>query len=151
MKRTNISEWLFVNHLDSTLCCIVASNGIGNKCMRRNFIICSCHLIFYGDYEGETSFSQAVICTGKYGLLVENTSTRISFGRTRYRGTAVESQPQGHSAAGRIMSLKNSIDTIGNRTRELSTCSAVPQSTAPPRAPLSYISHCFYMWSYSSI
>ena len=28
---------------------------------------------------------------------------------------------------------KNSIDTIGNRTRDLPTCSAVPQ-TAPPRA-----------------
>jgi len=28
-------------------------------------------------------------------------------------------QPQGHSAAGRIMSMKNSNDTIGNRTRDL--------------------------------
>ena len=33
------------------------------------------------------------------------------------------------------MSLKNSTDTIGNRTRELPTCSAVPQPTAPPRTP----------------
>ena len=45
------------------------------------------------------------------------------------------SQPQGHSAAGRIMSMKNVNDTIGNRTRDLPTCSAVPQPTAPPRAP----------------
>ena len=45
-------------------------------------------------------------------------------------------QPQGHSAAGRIMSMKNSSDTIGNRTRDLPTGSAVPQPTAPPRAPL---------------
>jgi hypothetical protein len=37
------------------------------------------------------------------------------------------SQPQGHSAAGRIMSMKNSSDTIGNRTRELPTFSAVLQ------------------------
>ena len=29
------------------------------------------------------------------------------------------SQPQGHSAAGGIMSLKNSNDIIGNRTRDL--------------------------------
>ena len=29
------------------------------------------------------------------------------------------SRPQGHSATGRIMSLKNSNDTIGNRTRDL--------------------------------
>jgi len=37
------------------------------------------------------------------------------------------SQPQGHSAAGRIMSMKNSSDTIGNLTRDFPTCSAVPQ------------------------
>jgi hypothetical protein len=40
--------------------------------------------------------------------------------------------PQGHSAAGRIKSTKNSNDAIGNRTRDLPACSAVPQSTAPP-------------------
>ena len=45
------------------------------------------------------------------------------------------SQPQGHSASGRIMSTKNSNDTIGNRTRDLPPCSALPQPTAPPRAP----------------
>ena len=44
-------------------------------------------------------------------------------------------QPQGHSAAGRIMSMKNSNDTNGNRTSDLPTCSTVPQPTAPPRAP----------------
>jgi len=35
------------------------------------------------------------------------------------------------------MSLKNSNDAIGNRTRYLSAFSAVPQPTAPPRAPQS--------------
>ena len=45
------------------------------------------------------------------------------------------SQLQGHSAAGRIMSMKNSNDTIGNRTRDLPACGAVPQPTAPPRTP----------------
>jgi len=34
------------------------------------------------------------------------------------------SQPHGHSAAGRIMSMENSSDTIGNRTRDLPACSA---------------------------
>jgi glutamine amidotransferase PdxT len=34
------------------------------------------------------------------------------------------------------MSMKNSNDTIGNRTRDLPACSAVPQPTAPPRAPV---------------
>ena len=33
------------------------------------------------------------------------------------------------------MSMKNTNDTIGNRIRILPTCSAVPQPTAPPRAP----------------
>ena len=37
--------------------------------------------------------------------------------------------------AKRIMSMKNSNGTIGNRTRDLPTCSAVPQPTALPRAP----------------
>jgi len=37
--------------------------------------------------------------------------------------------------AGRIMSIKTSNDTIGNRTRDLPACSAAPQPTAPPRAP----------------
>ena len=34
--------------------------------------------------------------------------------------------------------MKNSNDTIGNRTRDLPACSAVPQPTAPPRAPKIY-------------
>jgi hypothetical protein len=32
-----------------------------------------------------------------------------------------------------FMSMKNSNDTIGNRTRDLPACSAVPQPTVPPR------------------
>jgi len=44
------------------------------------------------------------------------------------------SQPQGHSAAGR-MSMKNSSNTIGNRTLDLPVGTAVPQPTAPSRAP----------------
>jgi hypothetical protein len=36
------------------------------------------------------------------------------------------SRPQGHSATGSIMSLKNSNDTIGNRTRDLPVCSVQP-------------------------
>ena len=43
------------------------------------------------------------------------------------------SRLQGYSAAGRILSMKNSNDTIGNWTRDLPACSAVPQPTAPPR------------------
>jgi hypothetical protein len=39
------------------------------------------------------------------------------------------SPPQGHSVAGRIMSMKNSNDTIGNQTRDIPACNAVPQPT----------------------
>jgi hypothetical protein len=43
------------------------------------------------------------------------------------------SRPQGHNATEIIM--KNYNDSIGNRTQDLMHCSAVPQPTAPPRAP----------------
>ena len=36
------------------------------------------------------------------------------------------SRPQGHSAIGRIMSMKNSNDTIWNRTSDLPICSTAP-------------------------
>jgi hypothetical protein len=51
------------------------------------------------------------------------------------------SRPQGHSATGTIMSMKNSSDTIGNRTHDLPACRAVPQPTAPPRVHL-YVGRC---------
>ena len=41
-------------------------------------------------------------------------------------------RPLGHSETGRIMSMKNSSETIENRTRDLPACSAVPQPTPPP-------------------
>jgi hypothetical protein len=37
--------------------------------------------------------------------------------------------------------MKNSNDTTGNRICELPVCSVVPQSTAPPRAPVSTIKY----------
>jgi hypothetical protein len=49
-----------------------------------------------------------------------------------------QSQPQDQSAAWKIISMKNPNDTIGNRTRDLPTCSTMPQPTALPRAP----THC---------
>ena len=45
------------------------------------------------------------------------------------------SQSQGHSETGRIKSL----NPIGDRTRDVSACSAVPQPTAPPRTPISVV------------
>jgi hypothetical protein len=42
--------------------------------------------------------------------------------------------------------MKNSSDTIENRSRDLPACSAVPQPTAPPRAPSGvYMYVCIYM------
>ena len=45
------------------------------------------------------------------------------------------SQPQGHIGAGRIMSMKNSNNIIGKRTRDLSACSAVPWGFQEVEAP----------------
>ena len=42
------------------------------------------------------------------------------------------------SAAGRIKSMKNPNDSIGNWTRDPPACSAVPQQTAPPRTVRCY-------------
>ena len=39
--------------------------------------------------------------------------------------------------------MENSNDIIGNRTRDLPTCSAVLQPTQPPRAPLQYEGICY--------
>ena len=39
-------------------------------------------------------------------------------------------RPQGHCAAGRIISIKYTNETIGNRTYDLPVCRAVPQQTA---------------------
>jgi len=40
------------------------------------------------------------------------------------------------------MSLKISNDIIGNRTRDLPACSAVPQPSAPSRAPQKVVLDC---------
>jgi len=45
------------------------------------------------------------------------------------------SQPQGHTVARRITSMKNSSDTMGYRAHNLLACSAFPQQTAPLRTP----------------
>ena len=45
------------------------------------------------------------------------------------------SQPQCHIAAGKVMSMKNSNNTIGNLTRDLSAYSSVPPPTGPPCVP----------------
>jgi len=54
------------------------------------------------------------------------------------------SRPKGHSRAGKTISMKNSNDTIGNRTRDLAACSPVPQPTAPPRADSYFVNFVFF-------
>jgi len=61
--------------------------------------------------------------------------------------TAAACQPQRQSAVGRIILMKNSNDTIGNRNRDLPTCRAVPQPTAPPRTPVPPSSFCQFQIS----
>jgi len=50
--------------------------------------------------------------------------------------------------------MKKPNDTAGNQTRDLPTCSAVPQPTAPPRAPHPQIPHpnspIFFLISFAS-
>ena len=44
--------------------------------------------------------------------------------------------------------MEKSSDTIGNRTRDLPTCSAMPQPTAPPCAPFylqTFILNCSFI------
>jgi hypothetical protein len=57
--------------------------------------------------------------------LVRLSATRID---RLYSFVLEVGRPQGHSAAERIMKMKKSNDTIGNRTRDLR-----PQPTALPR------------------
>jgi hypothetical protein len=59
------------------------------------------------------------------------------------------SQPQGHSAAGKIMPMKKSSDTIGNQTRDTPVCSALPQPTVLLRAPYYYYYYYYYTPYYS--
>jgi len=51
-----------------------------------------------------------------------------------------QSRPQGHSAIGRIMSMKNSNDTIWNRTSDLPICSTAPWPLCHRGPP-----HCFVL------
>ena len=55
------------------------------------------------------------------------------------------------SGVGNIMSMKNSSDTIGNRTRDLPTCSAVPVpiATALRLRTVYLIEHCYGSILYS--
>jgi hypothetical protein len=57
------------------------------------------------------------------------------------------SRPQGHSAAGRIMSMKNCKDTIGDRNRQPSACSRcftqMRHRVPPHRAPQSLQTYYF--------
>jgi hypothetical protein len=53
-------------------------------------------------------------------------------GRGRPWGCETSRLSQGHSAAGRIRSIENTNDLIGNRTRDLPACCAVPLQRAPP-------------------
>ena len=60
-------------------------------------------------------------------------------------------KPRAIVRPGRIMPMKNSSDTIGNRLRHLPACSAVPQPTAPLRAPIPFCTWCKIILSKNNI
>jgi hypothetical protein len=60
------------------------------------------------------------------------------------------SRHQGHSVTGRIMSMKNSNDTIGNRSRNLPVCSVVPQTNVLPLTPSEFIQHPYLIQTYKN-
>jgi hypothetical protein len=59
------------------------------------------------------------------------------------------SGPQGHSAAGRIRSIKKSSDLIGNGTCDLPACSTAPQPTTLPCDPLIVLYDLIFTMLYS--
>jgi len=52
-------------------------------------------------------------------------------------------QPQGHRAAARVIYIKNCNDFFKNGIRDLPACNAVPQSNAPPPAPVVFV--CYFV------
>jgi len=79
--------------------------------------------------DGDTQISRQLVHAG--GKVVSPTHQRNITG-THFCWRL--SRPQGHRAVGRIMSMKNSNDIIGNRTRDLPACSSVPKPTVLLRA-----------------
>jgi hypothetical protein len=55
--------------------------------------------------------------------------------------TITLSQPQGNTTVGKIKSNKKPNELIGNRTRDLPTCSIVPQPTALQRSAISLLEY----------
>ena len=80
------------------------------------------------------NFSLTLSCRPHYGPGVDSASNS---NRNDYQeiflvliSVEMPNSFHGHSAPGRIMSMTNSSDTIGNRTRDLPACSALPQQTS---------------------
>jgi hypothetical protein len=72
--------------------------------------------------------------------------------------TSVRDWIQGHSASGRIKSMKNPEDPIENTTCELPVCSPVPQPTAPSHTsiitcsrPISLVLRAYILAIYASL
>jgi hypothetical protein len=126
--------------------------GSGSKFDKNNFFLGGGQRVFYAAGKGKANLLQA--WTGPEGsrrLRLPDFKTvstwkwqgcqpyaPAAFTRSKcfwYSFLLNASRPQKQSAAGRIMSEKHSSDTIGNRTRDLPACSAVPQTTVQLRVP----------------
>ena len=121
-KGTSVKRCTYGNHpLLGILESIVVWSSYGNSC-RGLEISWGLHEVenntFHGNLHMKVVRLSALLTSRLYppvNIPVTHFSLRLS-------------QPQGHSAARRIMSMKNSNDTIGNRTRDHPTCSAVPHT-----------------------
>jgi len=69
----------------------------------------------------------SALCSGHFYIPGDTPGTHFCFRLN---------QPQGHSVAGRMKSMKNSNDSTGNQTCNPPACSTVPQLTVPLQNPV---------------
>jgi hypothetical protein len=72
----------------------------------------------------------------RWGFYPYAPATLYHQGNSWYSFLVKAEAPQSHSTARRTRSTEKSNDLIGNRTRDLPTCSIVPQRITEPRDPL---------------
>ena len=113
----------------------ISADSLFTSLKSHSLSIIRCHVIYDVDTLKKVKLSH--YCSGealKQGFQ-PYAPTALTPGRYSWYLFSLEgvSTPQYHYATERIKLVRNPSDTIRNRNRDLPTCSAVPQSTAPPR------------------